>query len=407
MRKAIFNVSHLSAGFTAVLVGYTSSIIIIIQAATAAGATASQTASWLLALGVAMGLSSMAFSWFYKAPILTAWSTPGAAMLVASVSHYQLSVVIGAFIVSGCLIMLTGMITPLCRMLEKIPAPLATAMLAAILLPFCLQAFTPLMTNPAIFCMMLASFLLGKYFFPRYSMLLLLIVGMGCAVMAGAFTDQALTLTVARLSWQAPQFELMAIVNLSLPLYIITMLSQNLPGIAMLKSHHYQVPVKPILIGTGLTNLLFAPLGGFSVNLAAISAAICMNKEVDAHKDARYRAAIWAGIFYLIAGIWATTVVAVFLALPAAVAQILAGLALLGTLLMCLQTAFATESYRESALFTFLLSLSGISLLGIAATLWGLMAGLLHIQLTKTASRQTNKAAAKCFGKAGKPLSLK
>ncbi len=389
MSKVIFNISHLSAGFSAVLVGYTSSIIIIIQAATAAGATATQTGSWLLALGVAMGLTSIVFSWLYKAPILTAWSTPGAAMLVAAVSHYPLSVVIGTFIVSGCMIILTGMITPLCRMLEKIPAPLATAMLAAILLPFCLQAFTSVMTSPAIFFTMFSSFLLGKYFFPRYTMLLLLIVGVTCALMAGTFTDQVLTVSVARPSWQAPQFELMAIINLSLPLYIITMLSQNLPGIAMLKSHQYQVPVKPILIGTGLTNLLFAPFGGFSVNLAAISAAICMNKEVDLNKGARYRAAIWAGIFYLIAGIWATTVVAVFLALPSEVAQILAGLALLGTLLMCLQTAFATESYRESALFTFLLALSGISFLGIAATLWGLLAGLLHIQLTKIANRQT------------------
>lgn len=392
MRKAIFNISHLSAGFTAVLVGYTSSVIIIVQAANSAGATAQQTGGWLLALGVAMGLTSIVFSWFYKAPILTAWSTPGAAMLVGAVSQYQLPVVIAAFIISGFFIMLTGLITPISRMLERIPAQLATAMLAAILLPFCLQAFTPMMSNPAIFFTMFAGFLLGKRFFPRYSMLILLIIGIVCSITDGAFTDQIMTLSVARPVWVTPEFDLMAILNLSLPLYIITMLSQNLPGIAMLKSYQYGIPVKPILIGTGLTNLLFAPFGVFSVNLAAISAAICMNKEVDPDKAERYRAAIWAGVFYLIAGIWATTVVTLFLSLPAEVAQILAGLALLGTLLICLQTAFEKENHRESALFTFLVSLSGVSFLGIGATLWGLLAGGIHLQLTKTAGKGTEHA---------------
>lgn len=383
MRKGIFNISHLSAGFTAVLVGYSSSVVLIIQAATAAGATALQTSSWLLALGIILGLTSIVFSWFYKVPVLTAWSTPGAAMLITAVDGYPLGDVIGAFIISAALITLTGMVGPISRLLERIPAQLATAMLAAILLPFCLKAFTPVMSNPAIFFSMFSAFLLSKRFFPRYAMLILLIIGIICALIAGAFSPQVMTLSVALPSWQTPAFDPLAIVNISLPLYIITMLSQNLPGFAMLNSHQYQPPVKPLLIATGLSNLLFAPFGAFSVNLAAISAAICMGEEVDPDKTQRYRAAIWAGIFYLIAGIWATTVVTLFLALPAEVSQILAGLALLSTLLMCLQTAFAQEKYRESALMTFLLSLSGISLLGIGATLWGLLAGLVHIKLSK------------------------
>ncbi|MFT6140835.1 MAG: benzoate membrane transport protein [Psychromonas sp.] len=383
MIKRTFNISHLFAGFSAVLVGYSSSVFIIIQAATSAGASSPQIGSWLLTLGIATGLTTIIFSWFYKAPILTAWSTPGAVILVSGATQYGLPVVIGAFVVSAVLIILTGLITPLSRILEKIPAQLATAMLGAILLPFCLKAFTPLMDNPIIFLTMFASFFIGKRFFPRYSMMLLLTAGIICAVMTGLFTNQDIILSVAQPSWVTPEFDLWAMINLSIPLYVITMLSQNLPGIVMIRSYQYEPPVKPLLIGTGLANLLVAPFGGFSVNLAAISAAICMNEEVDPNKTVRYRAAIWAGIFYLIAGVFATTLVDIFLFLPSVITDILAGLALFGTLQICLQTAFEKEKFRESALLTFLLTMSGVTLLGIGSTLWGLLAGLIHIQLTK------------------------
>ena len=198
MLKKVFNISHISAGFTAVLVGYTSSVVIIIQAATAAGATAAQIESWLWALGVAMGLSSLLFSWFYKRPVLTAWSTPGAAMLVAAVGEYSMPEVIGAFIVSGILIMLTGMITPLARLLERIPPYLGTAMLGAILLPFCLKAFQPLSSTPVVFLLMFGSYLVAKYFVPRYTMLILLIVGVACAVFGGSFNHGGVALNLAQ-----------------------------------------------------------------------------------------------------------------------------------------------------------------------------------------------------------------
>ncbi|MFV0449940.1 MAG: benzoate/H(+) symporter BenE family transporter [Vibrio sp.] len=380
MQKGWFNLSHVSAGFTAVLVGYTSSVVIIIQAATAAGATSSQIESWLLALGVAMGVTSILFSWFFKKPVLTAWSTPGAAMLVAAVGQYEMQVVIGAFVISGLLIVLTGLISPLSKALANIPPQLATAMLGAILLSFCVKIFSPVMTNPNIFFVMFAAFLIGKRFLPQYTMAILLAVGIACSIVSGAFDNQNITLNFAKPEWISPNFELSAMINLSLPLYIITMLSQNLPGIAMMRSHAYEVPVKPLLLGTGAANILFAPFGGFSVNLAAISAAICMNKDADEDPAQRYKAVICAGVFYLIAGIWATTVVAIFLALPKKVTQILAGLALLGTLLMCFQTAFKDESVRESALYTFLITMSGVTFLGISSVVWGLAAGLLHIR---------------------------
>ena len=383
MKKGSFCLSHVSAGFAAVVVGYTSSVVIVIQAATSSGATPAQISSWLLALGLAMGLSSISYSWFYKVPVLTAWSTPGAAMLIGVVGQFELPVIVGAFVVSAILLTLTGIITPLSRMLGRIPPQLATAMLGAILLPFCVKAFQPVVTKPAIFFSMFIAYLLAKRFLPRYSMVILLTVGLICATVSGVFSGLSLTAAVAQPVWVTPQFNLMAIVNLSLPLYVITMLSQNLPGIAMLKSYQYSTPVKPILLGTGLMNIVFAPFGGFSVNLAAISAGMCMNEEVDSDKTKRYYAAMWAGVFYLIAGIWATAVVAVFLAFPSEISHILAGLALLGTLLICLQTAFADPIYRESALLTFLLTLSGVSFLGIGSTLWGLLAGLLHVRLTR------------------------
>ncbi|ENM5750650.1 benzoate/H(+) symporter BenE family transporter [Vibrio mimicus] len=385
--KGLFNLSHLSAGFTTVLVGYTSSVVIVIQAATASGANPAQIESWLLTLGVVMGLTSLIYSWVYKTPILTAWSTPGAVMLAATAGQYSLPVVIGAFMFSGVLIALTGMIAPLTRALSKIPVPLGTAMLGAILLPFCAKAFTPLTNTPVLFFLLFTSYLLAKHFAPRYTMLILLITSIGCAIALGSFADTNLSLSIATPLWVEPEFDWLALLNLALPLYLITMLSQNLPGIAMMKSYQYEAPIKPILLGTGLTNMLAAPFGGFSVNLAAISAAICMAEEVDSDKTQRYRAVLWAGVFYLLAGIFAAAVVNLFLALPQPISAMLAGLALLGTLMMCLHTAFKTDEYREPALFTFIITLSGATLFGMSATLIGLVVGLVYLRLSSTSKK--------------------
>lgn len=391
--KQLFNLSHISAGFTAIIVGYSSSVIIVIQAATAAGATESQITSWLLALGFAMGISSIALSWYFKKPILTAWSTPGAALLIGAISDQSMPVIIGAFFCSALLIILTGCIPTICKMLERIPAQLATAMLAAIVLPFCIKAFQPLQTQPLIAVIMLAGFLIAKRWLPRFSMLILLIIAIGCAFTSGAFSQVDMSLTPSQPVWITPEFDLSAMFSIALPLYIVTMLSQNLPGLSLLKSYGYSTDIKPIFVTTGFINLLFAGFGALSVNLAAISAAICMNEDVDPQPNQRYKAAIWAGIFYLMAGLWAATVVQLFLLLPDYIGQMLAGLALIGTLLMCLQTAFSSDSssnvasstnnYRDAAILTFIIGLSGISILGISAALWGLLIGLLHIKMTE------------------------
>jgi benzoate membrane transport protein len=374
----LFNVSHITAGFTAVLVGYTSSVVIVIQAATTLGANPSQIESWLLVLGVVMGITSMTFSWLLKTPILTAWSTPGAAILASGSYFYDLQSIIGAFMVSGLLIVLTGLIKPLNNLIKAVPASLASAMLAAIVLPICLAAFGTLSSTPVLFVVMFLAYIITKKLAPRYAMLVVLVVGVLAALISSQAALLPGTFDMAQPDWIAPQWNIAAIINIALPLYLVTMLSQNLPGIAMLKSHNYDVPVSSILLGTGLFNLLFAPLGAFSVNLAAISAAICMNKDVDSDRTQRYRAAMWAGVFYLLAGVFATSVVALFLSLPSDVSKILAGFALLGTLLMCLRSAFSVEGNQESALITFLVTLSGITLLGISSTLWGLVFGFVY-----------------------------
>ncbi|MGR5499173.1 benzoate/H(+) symporter BenE family transporter [Vibrio sp. DNB22_10_4] len=378
MSQNISTLHHITAGFTAVLVGYTSSVVIILQAATSAGASPEQIESWLLALGVTMGITSIGFSWFYKIPILTAWSTPGAAILVSSATQYDMPALIGAFVVSGLMIVITGLVPPLSRALQRIPTPLATAMLGAILLPFCVRAFEPAMTTPYVFVWMFLTFIVSKRFVPKHTMLLLLVVGCALAFSADGGSMSNPELAIAQASWVTPTFDWSAILNISIPLYIVTMLSQNLPGVAMMKSYQYETPVKSVLIGTGIANVLSAPFGGFSVNLAAISAAICMNDDVDSDKNKRYRAVIWAGVFYLVAGLLASSVVSIFLAFPKEITHMLAGFALLGTLMMCLQSAFDSPDYREPALLVLVVTLSGVTILGINATLWGLIAGWLY-----------------------------
>ncbi|TMX35720.1 benzoate/H(+) symporter BenE family transporter [Vibrio sp. Hep-1b-8] len=326
-----------------------------------------------------MGVTSIGYSWYYKMPILMAWSTPGAAILVSSASQYSLPALVAAFAVTGLLIFVTGLISPLSKALQRIPSPLATAMLAAILLPFCVKAFEPVMTMPIIFGVMFSAYLVSKRFVPKYTMLILLLIGLFFAFQSDQAALSTSVLKLAKPNWVTPQFDLSTVLNISIPLYIVTMLSQNLPGIAMMRSYQYQAPVKPILLGTGITNLLSAPFGGLSLNLAAISAALCMTEDVDRDKNVRYKTVLWAGGFYLVAGILASSVVALFVSLPLQITHMLAGFALLGTLLMCLQTAFQSDDLREPALLTFLVTLSGMSLLGISSTLWGLLVGGLYV----------------------------
>ncbi|MBL0455025.1 benzoate/H(+) symporter BenE family transporter [Aeromonas veronii] len=371
-----FAIPHLVAGFIAVMVGYTSSVILIIQAATAAGADTAQVASWLWTLGIGMGVSCIGLSLYYRIPILTAWSTPGAALLITTLGNFTLAEAIGAFVISSLLIALCGISGWFDRLMKHIPAPLAAAMLAGVLLKFGLDLFKVAPQDPLLLGTLLLAFLLGRHLWPRYTMVLVLGVGMLICSVRGDLQMGTLHWQLASPVWTWPAFSLDALFGIALPLFIVTMTSQNMPGIAILRAHGYQPATSSLISWTGLTGLLLAPFGGYAFNLAAITAAICMGKEVDPDTKRRWPATVWAGCFYLVTGSFGATVAALFSAFPAALVTCIAGLALLGTIGSSLHSALQEDEAREAALLTFIITASGISLLGIAAACWGLLIGL-------------------------------
>ncbi|AEB48477.1 benzoate/H(+) symporter BenE family transporter [Aeromonas veronii] len=371
-----FAIPHLIAGFIAVMVGYTSSVILIIQAATAAGADTAQVASWLWTLGIGMGVSCIGLSLYYRMPVLTAWSTPGAALLIATLGNFTLAEAIGAFVISSLLITLCGISGWFDRLMKHIPAPLAAAMLAGVLLRFGLDLFKVAPQDPLLLGTLLLAFLLGRHLWPRYTMVLVLGVGMLICSVREDLQMGTLHWQLASPVWTWPAFSLDALFGIALPLFIVTMTSQNMPGIAILRAHGYQPATSSLISWTGLTGLLLAPFGGYAFNLAAITAAICMGKEVDPDTKRRWPAAVWAGCFYFVTGCFGATVAALFSAFPAALVTCVAGLALLGTIGSSLHSALQEDEAREAALLTFIITASGISLLGIAAACWGLLIGL-------------------------------
>ncbi|MFQ1713769.1 benzoate/H(+) symporter BenE family transporter [Aeromonas veronii] len=375
-----FALPHLVAGFIAVMVGYTSSVILIIQAATAAGADTAQVASWLWTLGIGMGVSCIGLSLYYRMPVLTAWSTPGAALLIATLGNFTLAEAIGAFVISSLLITLCGISGWFDRLMKHIPAPLAAAMLAGVLLRFGLDLFKVAPQDPLLLGTLLLAFLLGRHLWPRYTMVLVLGVGMLICSVRGDLQMGTLHWQLASPVWTWPAFSLDALFGIALPLFIVTMTSQNMPGIAILRAHGYQPATSSLISWTGLTGLLLAPFGGYAFNLAAITAAICMGKEVDLDTKRRWPAAVWAGCFYLVTGCFGATVAALFSAFSAALVTCVAGLALLGTIGSSLHSALQEDEAREAALLTFIITASGISLLGIAAACWGLLIGLVIYQ---------------------------
>lgn len=381
-----FALSHLAAGLIAVLVGYTSSVVLIIQAAAAAGADPAQTSSWLWTLGIGMGVSCIGLSLYYRVPVLTAWSTPGAALLITTLGNFSLSEAIGAFAVSSLLITLCGISGWFDRLMRHIPAPLAAAMLAGILLRFGLDLFKVAPQDPLLLGALLAAFLIGRHYLPRYTMVLVLAVGILLCAVRGELQLSTVHWQLSSPVWTTPTFSLDALLGIALPLFIVTMTSQNMPGITILRAHGYQPATSSLISWTGLTGLLLAPFGGYAFNLAAITAAICMGKEVDPDATRRWPAAVWAGCFYLITGCFGATVVALFSAFPGALVTCVAGLALLGTIGSSLHGALQQEEEREAALLTFIITASGISLLGIGAACWGLLVGLILHQVNRLRS---------------------
>lgn len=372
-----FSLSHISAGFVAVLVGYTSSVAIIFQAATAAGATPAELTSWMWALGIGMGMSCIGLSVYFRSPVLTAWSTPGAALLATGLQGLDMNQAIGVFLATSALITIAGASGGFQRLMNYVPRHLAAAMLAGILVRFGMDAFVSMQTQPLLVAAMLTTWLIARVLLPRYTVPLALAVGVVAAGMMGALRLESLDWTPASPVFMAPAFSLEAFVGVAIPLFIVSMTSQNVPGLAVLRANGYATPANPLIGWTGLTGLALGPFGGFSFNLAAITAAICMSRDADPDPARRYMAAVWAGVFYLCTGIFGGTVVSLFAAFPRELVAAIAGIALLGTIANSLAGALADDEGRDAAIVTFLTTASGLALFGIGSAFWGLAMGLL------------------------------
>ena len=388
-----WKLSHISAGLTAVTVGYSSSVVIIIDVARKAGASDDMVVSWLLALGLGMGITCILFSWLSKLPVVTAWSTPGAAFLLTSIGEYRLSEAFGAFILCALLSLVTAQSRSLLKQISRIPPAISSALLAGILLPICLAIFSDVNDAPYLVALFIATYLVGSRLLPRYLMLLLLVMSVTISLfMSSADGFIALPsdspglssiLTLPEPIWVTPTFSLSAAIGLAFPLFLITTLSQNLPGIAIHHAHGYTPDHKPILSGIAIVQALLAPFGGFSFNLAAITAALCMGEQADNEKSKRYKAAIAAGVAYLFMGLLASVVVALFVNMPSIIIHLLAGLALLATLQGAVVRAMEVEHHRAPALLTMLCTASGFSLYSMTSAVWGLGLGLLLLYVQK------------------------
>ena len=382
------SVSAVVAGFVTVLVGFASAAVIVFQAAGAVGATEAQVSSWLLALGLGMGLTCSLLSLRYRVPIVTAWSTPGAALLATSGAGLSIEEATGAFLVSAALVTLVGFSGWFERAMDRIPVPIASGMLAGVLLRFGLGLFTAMSTQLTLALAMFLAYLAARRLAPRYAVIVALLVGVAIALVQGLLHVDAVRLALARPVWVTPRFTPGAVVGVALPLFVVTMASQNVPGVAVIRASGYTVPISPLIGWTGLANLALAPFGAFTVNLAAITAAICMGREAHEDPRRRYVAAVFAGIFYLIVGIFGATVVALFLAFPAELVAAIAGLALLATIGNGLAAAVGSENQREPALVTFLVTASGIAPAGIGSAFWGLVAGVMTLAILRAAGRR-------------------
>ncbi|EPO7770276.1 benzoate/H(+) symporter BenE family transporter [Klebsiella aerogenes] len=381
MRSFTLPIPTLLAGFVAVLVGYASSAAIIWQAAAAAGADAGQIAGWMTALGLAMGVSTLVLTLWRKVPILTAWSTPGAALLVSGLQGATLAQAVGIFVFANALILLCGVTGLFARLMKIIPHSLAAAMLTGILLHFGLQAFGSLQDNLLLCGGMFAAWLLCKALYPRFAVVAALAAGGVIALLTGALSPVANDMVFVAPQWITPQFTPSLLLSVGVPFFLVTMASQNAPGLATIQASGYRVPVSPLIVFTGALALLFSPFGVYSVCIAAITAAICQSPDAHPDADKRWLAAAAAGFFYLLAGLFGGSITALMAALPPVWIQMLAGLALLGTISGSLYQALGHESERDAAVVTFLVTASGVTLAGVGSAFWGLVLGCISYAL--------------------------
>ena len=383
------SLSAFTAGFVAVLVGFTSSVAIVFQAAQAFHATPAQITSWMWALGLGMGLCSLVPSLWLRKPVMVAWSTPGAAVLATAglAGGFSMGEAVGAFMVCAALITLAGVTGWFERVMNRIPMEIATALLAGVLARFGLDAFAAAQTALPLVLLMLATYLLARRLMPRYAVVLTLLVAIAYAALRGQMVWSAVTLELAVPQFTAPVFTWSALVSLALPLFVVTMASQNLPGVAVMRATGYTLPVSRLITLTGVATLVLAPFGAFALNFSAITAAICMGPEAHADPARRYTAAVSCGAFYVVIGLFGAVITGLLTAFPKELVVAIAGLALLGTIGAGLSTALKNEPHREAALITFLVTLSGVAIAGVGSAFWGVVAGSVALFVQQYARR--------------------
>ena len=370
-----FSASTITAGFVAVLVGFTSSVAIVFQAALVFNATPEQITSWMWALGLGMGLCSLLASLWLRKPVMVAWSTPGAAVLAVAGAGFSMGEAVGAFMVCAALITLFGVTGWFEKLIDRIPLSIASALLAGVLARFGLQAFVAAQNALPLVLLMLLTYLLGKRFVPRYAIPLTLLFAIIFVASRAQLTLANVHFSLSIPVFTAPVFGWNAVISLALPLFVVTMASQNLPGVAAIRATGYDMPISKIITLTGLATLVLAPFGAFALNLSAITAAICMGKEAHPDPAKRYTAAATCGAIYVAIGLFGAIVTSLLAAFPKELIVAIAGLALLSTISAGLATALKDEVNREAAIITFLVTLSGVVIADIGSAFWGVVAG--------------------------------
>ena len=364
------------AGLISVIVNYGGTFILVFQAAKVAGLSPELTASWVWSVSIGVGITGLFLSWTSREPIITAWSTPAAAFLVVALSTTPYAEAVGAYIISAAAFVLLGLSGCFEKIIRLIPPGVAAGLLAGILLQFGIGAFGGMSIDPALVALLIAAYVVLKRFTARYAVVGILLLGLAFLLTQGRVDLSGLELQFAAPVFTRPEFSLNALLSVALPLFLITLTGQYMPGMLVLRNDGFSTSANPILTVTGLGSLLMAPFGSHAFNVAAITAAICTGKEASEDPSRRWIAGVAAGVFYILVGIFGVTLAAVFMALPATFITTLAGLALLGTIGASLASAMAEVKSREASLITFLASAANITLLGIGGAFWGLLIGL-------------------------------
>lgn len=364
------------AGLVSVIVNYGGTFILVFQAARVAGLSPELTASWVWSVSIGVGLSGLLLSWRFREPIITAWSTPAAAFLVVALATTPYAEAVGAYLVSAAAFVLLGVSGYFEKVIRLIPPGVAAGLLAGILLQFGIGAFAGVSVDPLLAALLIGAYVVLKRLSARYAVVGILLLGLAFLLVQGRVDLSGLELRLAAPVFTPPAFSLNALLSVALPLFLITLTGQYMPGMLVLRNDGFRTSANPIVTVTGLGSLLMAPFGSHAFNLAAITAAICTGKDAHEEPAKRWIAGVAAGVFYILVGVFGVTLAALFMAFPATFITTLAGLALLGTLGGSLASAMADARSREAALITFLAAAADISLFGIGGAFWGLVIGL-------------------------------